>query len=104
MAEPCTGVPISESLIGGQLSGELPDPNFILGSHRNVGTFVTAASIAFRNSYILLISGPANILGDFYGHMDDLQALASQFFLTSLAFMSSFPLLPFSYSPELVIP
>lgn len=42
-----------------------------------MGTFVIAASIAFPNSYILLISGPANILGDFYGHMDDLQALAS---------------------------
>lgn len=107
MEGPHTRVPISESLLGGQLSGELPTKlegdirkkqKFILVKHRNVGMLVTAASIAFPDSYILLISGPAYLLGEFSVPMDDLQALASQFFLTSLAILTSFPLLPFTYS------
>ena len=69
---------------------------FIRQSHRNVRILITAASISLPDSYILLISGPVISLGDFWVHIDDLQALASQF----LAVTTPFPLLPFGYSPR----
>ena len=69
---------------------------FIQRSHRNVRILTTAASISLLNSYILLISGPVISQGDFWVHIDDLQALASQF----LAVTTPFPLPPFSYNPR----
>lgn len=35
MAEPRTGVPVTESLFGGQLLGQLPDPNRAVTWQRN---------------------------------------------------------------------
>lgn len=59
-------------------------------------SYYSSKHFSLLNSYMLLISGPVISLGDFWVHIDDLQALASQF----LAVTTPFLLLPFSYSPR----